>query len=105
MSAENTIQALTALNQKQSAQLFALFSHIGNLETVIEKQAVQISALTARVDELEQELSIYKNPKNSGNSHMPPSSDVSAPKRNQSLREKSGRNPADNKATRGIHSK
>jgi transposase len=93
LSPEDTIQALTALNQKQAEQISALLSHIVNLETVIEKQTVQISALVLRVEDLEQEISIYKNRKNSGNSHLPPSSDLSAPKRNQSLREKSGRKP------------
>jgi transposase len=44
-----------------------------------------------RVENLEQELSFYKNRKNSGNSHIPPSVALGKPKRNQSLREKSGK--------------
>jgi len=87
--ADDTIKALTELNEKQSGQITALLSHIGNLEVIIEKQARQISTLTARVDDLEKELSVYKTRKNSGNSHIPPSVDLGKPKRNQSLREKS----------------
>ncbi len=41
------------------------------------------------IESLEQELAVYKNRKNSGNSHIPPSADLGKPKRNQSLREKS----------------
>jgi transposase len=91
LSADDKIKALTALNEKQAVQITALLSHIGNLEIIIEKQAKQISTLTARVDDLEKELSVYKNRKNSGNSHIPPSVDLGKPKRNQSLREKSGK--------------
>jgi transposase len=60
---------------------------IKTLTELVEKQAVQISALLVRVENLEQELSFYKNRKNSGNSHIPPS--ASLVKRNQSLREQS----------------
>ena len=45
----------------------------------------------AKIKSLEAELAVYKNPKNSGNSHKPPSSDIAPPKRNQSLREKTGK--------------
>jgi transposase len=59
------------------------------LTALVEKQAAQISALMIRVTDLEQELAFYKNRKNSGNSHIPPSVNLSKPQRNQSLREKS----------------
>ena len=52
------------------------------MELLAVKQQVHIEGL-------EQELSFYKNRKNSGNSHMPPSVDLI--KGNQSLREKSGK--------------
>ena len=55
---------------------------IENMELLAVKQQLHI-------DGLEQELSFYKNRKNSGNSHMPPS--VDRIKGNQSLREKSGK--------------
>jgi transposase len=89
LSKDETIKALTELNEKQAGQISALLFHVGNLEGIIEKQASQISALVLRVDDLEKELSVYKNRKNSGNSHIPPSVDLGKPKRNQSLREKS----------------
>jgi transposase len=59
------------------------------LTALVEKQATQISALMIRVTDLERELVFYKNRKNSGNSHIPPSVNLSKPQRNQSLREKS----------------
>ncbi|HEY4326472.1 MAG TPA: IS66 family transposase [Mucilaginibacter sp.] len=89
MSKDDTIKALTELNEKQAGQISALLFQVGNLEAIIEKQAGQISTLMLRVDDLEKELSVYKNRKNSGNSHIPPSVDLGKPKRNQSLREKS----------------
>ena len=49
----------------------------------------EISELKKEVSSLRAELSIYKNPKNSRNSSIPPSRDENRPKRNQSLREKS----------------
>lgn len=52
-----------------------------------------IEELQIRVAWLEQELSKYKNPKNSKNSHLPPSKDENRPLKNQSLREKSGKSP------------
>lgn len=42
---------------------------------------------------MEAELAIYKNRKNSNNSHTPPSKDENRPLKNQTLREKSGRKP------------
>jgi len=59
------------------------------LTALVEKQAAQISALMVRVSDLEQELAVYKNRKNSGNSHIPPSVNLNKPQRNQSLRGKS----------------
>ena len=53
---------------------------IENMELLAVKQQLHIEGL-------KQELSFYKNRKNSGNSHMPPSVDLV--KGNQSLREKS----------------
>jgi transposase len=44
-----------------------------------------------RINGLEDELAEYKNPKNSGNSSIPPSKDENRVRGNQSLREKSGK--------------
>jgi transposase len=55
--------------------------------------AKTIEVLLAKVTSLEAELAIYKNKKNSNNSHIPPSQDQNRPKKNQSLREKTGKKP------------
>ncbi len=52
-----------------------------------------ISNLEKRIAELEEQLRRAKISKNSGNSSKPPSTDISRPGRNQSLREASGKNP------------
>jgi transposase len=57
------------------------------VSTLLEK----VETLTLRVNELETELSFYKSPKNSNNSSVPPSQDQNRIKKNQSLREKSGK--------------
>jgi transposase len=54
---------------------------------------VIIAELRAELASIKTELAQYKTPKNSSNSHKPPSTDIAAPKRNQSLREKSGKQP------------
>ena len=46
-----------------------------------------------KIANLEAELAKYRTPKNSGNSSLPPSTDFSPPKRNQSLRQKSNKLP------------
>ena len=50
---------------------------------------------------LKQRLSKYEYPKNSSNSSIPPSKDENRPKRNQSLREKTGRKPGGQKGRKG----
>ena len=63
------------------------------LTALVHKQREQIAALLVRVENLEQELALYKKRKNSGNSHIPPSVDLGKPKRNQGLRENSDKKP------------
>jgi transposase len=55
--------------------------------------AKTIEVLLAKIASLESELAIYRNKKNSNNSHIPPSQDQNRPKKNQSLREKTGKKP------------
>ena len=62
---------------------------IEELLLIIKNQQAIIDRLEARVAMLEQELSYYRNRKNSKNSHLPPSKDENRPLKNQSLREKS----------------
>ncbi len=50
-----------------------------------------VDRLIKRLSVVEAELAIYKNKKNSNNSHTPPSKDENRPLKNQSLREKSGK--------------
>ncbi len=62
------------------------------IETLVAKiQSLEKinDGLIARITFLEAELAIYKNKKNSNNSHTPPSRDENRPMKNQSLREKS----------------
>ena len=66
------------------------------IETLVEenkKMAKTIELLLAKIVSLEAEVAISKNKKNSNNSHVPPSQDQNRPKRNQSLRMKSGKKP------------
>ena len=62
----------------------ALFTQVKNLTATVAK-------LVEENDSLKLELAGYKNKKNSGNSHIPPSQDQNRPKKNQSLRTKSGK--------------
>lgn len=64
----------------------SLREEIKYLRALIAEQAKMIAELKARLDR-------YEHPKNSSNSSIPPSQDENRPKRNQSLREKSGKKP------------
>jgi predicted nucleic acid-binding Zn-ribbon protein len=66
---------------------------IDSLLETVKKQSVQIDFLLKKVDKLELELAVYKNKKNSNNSHIAPSKDENRVKPNQSLRFKSDKNP------------
>jgi transposase len=65
---------------------------------LIQTLITQVKDLNATVKKLEKEnvllkleLAVYKNKKNSGNSHIPPSQDQNRPQKNKSLRTKSGK--------------
>lgn len=64
---------------------------IQNLIEKIQSQEKVIDRLITKITVLEAELAVYKNKKNSNNSHTPPSKDENRPMKNQSLREKSGK--------------
>lgn len=67
-----------------------------------EELLIIIENLKLMIKQLEDELAIYKHPKNSSNSSIPPSKDENRAKRNQSLREKSGRKPGGQEGHKGI---
>ncbi len=81
---------------------------IASLAKQVETLTSQVAFLMHRVDALEKEnailmqrLSKYENPKNSLNSSIPPSKDEDRPRRNKSLRQKSGRKPGGQKGNKG----
>lgn len=79
MSAPNTIEELTVLVHK-------LFAEVADLKSEVVK-------LKRENSKLRDELSFYKNRKNSNNSHVPPSQDPNRIIKNKSLREKTERKP------------
>ena len=62
-------------------------------DLIIQELISKIEELVTEVNHLKQRLAKYEHPKNSNNSSIPPSKDENRPKRNQSLRNKTGRNP------------
>ena len=89
-----------------------------NENKIISELIQKVESLTKRVQQLEvfekenqklrkenavlkQRLSRYEHPKNSNNSSIPPSKDENRPKRNQSLREKTGRKPGGQSGRKG----
>ena len=52
---------------------------------------VKVDELTKKVEDLEEEVRYLRSAKNSGNSSLPPSSDLNRPTKNRSLRRKTGR--------------
>ncbi|MCP4055598.1 MAG: IS66 family transposase [Mesoflavibacter sp.] len=65
-----------------------------HFEAENKKLRIEINYLKAR-------LSKYETPKNSNNSSIAPSQDENRPRRNQSLREKTGRSPGGQKGRKG----
>jgi len=87
-------------------------------DKIISELIQKVELLTQRVQQLEvfeqenkklrkentllkQRLSKYEHPKNSHNSSIPPSQDENRARRNQSLREKTGRKPGGQKGRKG----
>ena len=64
-----------------------------DIQLFIQSLLQTIERLEAKITTLEAELAMYKNKKNSSNSHIPPSQDQNRPRKNISLRE-----PTDKKA-------
>jgi len=64
---------------------------IDGLQQSHTTQNLMIDALNTQIKNLETEINLLKNKKNSNNSHIPPSKDENRVKKNQSLREKTDR--------------
>jgi len=70
-------------------------------DLIIQELILKIEELVKEVQYLKQRLAKYEHPKNSNNSSVPPSKDENRPKRNQSLREKTGRKPGGQPGRKG----
>lgn len=93
------LETLLEKNQTQEKLIKAFLEKDQTQEkliaTLLEKDQTQENlnaTLRERITSLEEELAIYKNKKNSNNSHTPPSKDENRPMKNQSLREKTDKN-------------
>lgn len=81
----NTILANSRLQRISTSTLqFNIFTL--NIHSLVQTLVQTIDRLEAKVASLEAELAVYKNKKNSNNSHIPPSQDQNRPKKNQTLR-------------------
>lgn len=80
------IQSLIFKMQHLEQKVALLTKEVGILK-------MENTALRKENTTLQSEVSRYKNKKNSGNSHLPPSKDENRPAKNQSLRHKSGNKP------------
>lgn len=67
----------------------------------LEEENKRIPILEKENAFLQMELAKYKTPKNSNNSSIPPSKDENRPRRNQTLREKTGKKPGGQKGRKG----
>ncbi len=66
-----------------------------------EELQATVQALLKKVHELKERLKQYENPKNCRNSSIPPSQDENRPKKNQSLRKRSGKKPGGQEGREG----
>ena len=78
-----------------------LIKKVEHLSCRLKQAEKEIKQLRRENKDLKARLSKYEHPKNSGNSSIPPSKDENRPKRNTSLREKSGRKPGGQTGRKG----
>ena len=95
------IVALGESNTTRMQMIDIQMEMIGGQVQLIDGQAQLIETLNAKIKNLEKEIAILKNKKNSNNSHIPPSKDENRPKKNQSLREKTDREVGGQKGHEG----
>lgn len=74
---------------------------MANRPPTYDELAYMVQVMVERVKELEAEVHRLKNQKNSGNSSIPPSKDENRPRKNQSLRTKSGKPSGGQKGHKG----
>ena len=72
-----------------------------DIQVLVQTLFQTIDRLEAKIVSLEAELRVYKNKKNSNNSHIPPTQDQNRPKKNQSLRVSSGKKAGGQKGHEG----
>ena len=78
-----------------------LLIRVDQLEIEVKNLHLESINDKRKINALESELAVYKNPKNSGNSSVPPSKDENRVRGNQSLREKSGKKSGGQPGHRG----
>lgn len=83
------MEIILAKNLEQEKTIDSLIKRTESLIISNDSLIKSNDSLIKRVTDLEAELAVYKNKKNSSNSHTPPSKDENRPQKNQSLREKS----------------
>jgi transposase len=100
MDLDLLVKVLQETVAAQSKMIVALKKSIElqkeSIELQKESNAIQanlIDAQNIQIKNLEAEVALLKNRKNSNNSHIPPSKDENRVKKNQSLREKTDRKP------------
>jgi transposase len=74
---------------------------MSNRPPTYDELSYMVQVLVARVKELEGEISKLKHKKDSSNSSIPPGKDENRPKKNQSLRSKSGKSSGGQKGHKG----
>lgn len=83
------------------AKELSIYQKVDLLIARVEYLEKENAALRAKVGELTERLSKYENPKDSSNSHRPPSSDFLKPNKTNSLRTSSGKKPGGQPGHRG----
>lgn len=97
-----------AKQESIEAKFDKLFNQVEKLNGIVSdlrKENLQLKeenkALRKENRQLKKRLARYETPKNSGNSSMPPSSDIVKPRRTSSLRKNSGKKPGGQKGHPG----